>query len=76
MDSRTVPTLSLLAPLAVIAVVFLLFFREPAGGSRDVLMYTLGALTIMAKDVYGFYFGSSLGSRQKDRVLQEREPTP
>lgn len=58
--------LSVLAPLALVAVLFVLVFFEANPGGRDMLNIALGALITLAKDVYGFWFGSSLGSRLKD----------
>ena len=44
----------------------LLFVKFEEGGTHDLLMILLGALIVIVKDVYGFEFGSSRGSKDKD----------
>ena len=51
--------------------VALFIFNVPAD-SREYLIYILGALTVIAKDVYSFEFGSSRGSKDKDTLLAEK----
>jgi hypothetical protein len=61
--------LAVLAPAAVVLIALLLIFVSvPEGQGRDILMMLLGALVAMAKDVYGFEFGSSRGSREKGQA--------
>lgn len=61
--------LAVLAPVAVVIIAILLVFVPvPEGQGHDILMMLLGALVAMAKDVYGFEFGSSRGSREKDQA--------
>jgi hypothetical protein len=60
--------LALLAPIAVVLIaVLLVFVPITDANTREMLMMLVGALVVMAKDVYGFEFGSSRGSRDKDR---------
>lgn len=47
----------------------LIFVQIPEGPARDVLLILSGALVTIVKDVYGFEFGSSRGSKEKDGVL-------
>lgn len=59
--------LALLAPVAVVVIALLLVTGyTPAPETREWLTILLSALVLMAKDVYGFEFGSSRGSRNKD----------
>lgn len=60
--------LALLAPIAVVLIaVLLVFVPITDANTREMLMMLVGALVVMAKDVYGFEFGSSRGSRDKDQ---------
>jgi hypothetical protein len=47
----------------------LLVRRIPEGPTRDILLILSGALVAIAKDVYGFEFGSSRGSEVKTEQL-------
>lgn len=54
---------------------FLMFDSSPVEPSRkDILVYVLGALTAISTQVISYYFGSSVGSKDKsaqlDRVLK------
>lgn len=54
----------------LVATILLVFFVEvPAGPARDILLLLAGALIAIVKDVYGFEFGSSAGSKNKDGIL-------
>ena len=56
--------LAYLSIIAFIGVMFALFkFSIPEGGTRDLIVFTLGHLTNIVKDVYGFEFGSSRGEQ-------------
>lgn len=41
----------------------------PADGMKDTFLILIGAAIAVFKDVYGYYFGSSAGSRAKDQAL-------
>jgi len=66
--------------LGVTAITFILFGilmfdSSPVEPSRkDILVYVLGALTAISTQVISYYFGSSIGSKDKsaqlDRVLK------
>ena len=54
---------------------FLMFDSSPVEPSRkDILVYVLGALTAISTQVISYYFGSSIGSKEKsaqlDRVIK------
>lgn len=53
----------------VALVLALLFVQLESGPARDVLLILAGGLVAIVKDVYGFEFGSSRGSKEKDAVL-------
>ena len=48
-----------------------LVFLAPdlSSGQRELLIYILGALTVLVKDVYAFEFGSSKGEQTKDKAM-------
>lgn len=51
---------------------FLLFDDSPVEPSRkDVLVYVLGALTAISTQVISYYFGSSVGSKEKSAQLDK-----
>lgn len=68
--------LALLAPVALIGVIGALSFAEPPKGSEQMLNIALGALIALANGVYGYYFGSSKGSRDKDVLLRKEDGKP
>lgn len=63
--------------LSVTAITFvlfgvLMFDRTPVEPSRkDILVYVLGALTAISTQVISYYFGSSIGSKDKSAQLDK-----
>jgi hypothetical protein len=63
--------------LGVTALTFILFGvlmfdRSPVEPSRkDILVYVLGALTAISTQVISYYFGSSIGSKEKSAQLEK-----
>lgn len=50
---------------------FLMFDSSPVEPSRkDILVYVLGALTAISTQVISYYFGSSIGSKNKSDQLE------
>ncbi|HLP97485.1 MAG TPA: hypothetical protein VK149_03470 [Sideroxyarcus sp.] len=48
-----------------------MFGESPVDPSRkDLLVYVLGALSTIATQVVAYYFGSSVGSKEKDAALK------
>lgn len=64
--------LAFLAVSGLIGIALVLFLSEVPEGAEEMLLMIIGALISRAGDVYAFYFGSSRGSKEKDRVLAER----
>ncbi len=64
-----------LAAFAVICfvglVVGVLQGIEPADGMKDTFLILVGAAIAVFKDIYGFYFGSSSGSRENQEALRK-----
>ena len=62
--------------ITIIALTFVLFGivmfdSSPVEPSRkDILIYVLGALTAIATQVIAYYFGSSVGSKEKSEELK------
>ncbi|WP_027367409.1 hypothetical protein [Desulfocurvibacter africanus] len=59
----------------VALILTLLFVQLEDGPARDVLLILAGGLVTIVKDVYGFEFGSSRGSKEKDVMLAGAVPT-
>ena len=52
------------------AVVTLIFIPIPPN-SKDILLVSIGALSSMCGQVYSFYFGSSTGSKEKSKTIED-----
>jgi hypothetical protein len=61
--------------LGVIALSFLLFgiliFIEVKTAAKDILIYILGVLSAAVTQILAYYFGSSQGSKEKTKEIQE-----
>ena len=68
---RHIPAaLALLAPLMLLTMIAILVWAPIADSvTRDLLNVALGAVISLCNQVYGFWFGSSHGSREKDSAL-------
>lgn len=44
---------------------------QPAEGMKDTFLILVGAAIAVFKDVYGYYFGSSSGSRENQEALRK-----
>jgi hypothetical protein len=49
--------------LGMVALCFLLFYREVPATSEKILLVILGALLAMVADIKSFYFGTSAGAK-------------
>ncbi len=47
--------------------------RSPEPTMRDGFWMLVGAIIATYKDVYGYYFGSSFGSKLKDKTIQDMQ---
>jgi hypothetical protein len=67
------PVLALgVVALTFILFGFLMFDTSPVEPSRkDILVYVLGALTAISTQVISYYFGSSIGSKDKSAQLDK-----
>ena len=61
--------------LGTVALSFILFavilFVPVDQSSKDIIIYVLGALTSAVTMILGYYFGSSVGSKDKSQQLDE-----
>ena len=61
--------------LGTVGLTFILYaviiFVDVDEQSKDILIYVLGALTSAVTMVLGYYFGSSMGSKEKDEKIKE-----
>ena len=61
--------------LSIVGLAFVLFymimFKGISGVEKDILIYVLGALTGFVGMVLSYYFGSSIGSHQKQERLDK-----
>ena len=61
--------------LGTVGLTFILYaviiFVDVDAESKDILVYVLGALTSAVTMVLGYYFGSSMGSKEKDGKIRE-----
>lgn len=67
------PVLALfVTALTFILFAVLMFDSSPVEPSRkDILVYVLGALTAISTQVISYYFGSSIGSKEKSAQLDK-----
>jgi uncharacterized membrane protein len=52
------------------ALFLVIIFVEVDPASKDILIYVLGTLSSAVTMVLGYYFGSSLSSKDKTKELQ------
>ena len=75
-DPNVHPLIKLVTPILALGTVgfsfilfVLFFFVEITQSNKDILIYILGSLNGAMVMVLGYYFGSSLGSKEKDSKL-------
>jgi len=65
---------SILAGVTVL-LTFILFglftFNNLEGTQKDIVIYILGVLSTISTQIYSFYFGSSVGSKEKTDILNK-----
>ena len=63
----------ILATIAVVSTFFLfgfLLFHEVTQTQKDVVLYLLGVLSSINAQIFSFYFGSSMGSKEKTEMIK------
>jgi hypothetical protein len=76
-DPNVHPLIKLVTPILALGTVgfsfalfLMFFFVEITASNKDILIYILGSLNGAMVMVLGYYFGSSLGSKEKDDKLK------
>lgn len=66
------PLLAIGTTLLTFALFFiLLFYSQALGeGKKDIILYILGVLSAIVTQIFSFYFGSSQGSNDKNKMLE------
>ena len=64
------PVLALGTVILAFALFLVIIFVEVDPASKDILIYVLGTLSSAVTMVLGYYFGSSLSSKDKTKELQ------
>lgn len=64
--------LAVTATSAFVALIFVLVIVEPPANVpfRDVLLVLVGTMVGLVKDVFGFFFGSSSGSKDANDAMK------
>ena len=66
---------NVLAGVTVI-LTFVLFYMFAQGNfegaKKDIVIYILGVLSTITTQIFAFYFGSSMGSKEKTEILKEK----
>jgi len=63
---------NILAGITVILTFVLFYFFAQGnfeGAKKDIVVYILGVLSTITTQIFAFYFGSSMGSKEKTEVL-------
>ena len=62
--------LGALVVIAFFAVIYLLIFNGVPAGNDNLLNISIGALLASFSTVVGYFYGSSLGSAEKNEILK------
>jgi hypothetical protein len=65
--------LSVLAVLTLGFCIYMVGFRVLQPSGHDAMLMLLGAVIAIAKDVYGYFFGSSAGSAAKNDIIANQQ---
>lgn len=66
------PYLALGTTLLTFGLFYMLIFqKESVEGNRDVILYVLGVLSAIVTQIFSYYFGSSLGSADKNQIISD-----
>ena len=66
------PLMAIITTLLTFALFFWVISGNEAldGGKKDIVLYILGALSAVTTQIFSFYFGSSQGSADKNKLIQ------
>ena len=71
LDKSVVPILALGTVSLAIMFIAILMFRDVPVDQQQMVIFALGFITSSAGQVLSFYFGSSQGSKDKNKEIQE-----
>ena len=71
LDKSVVPILALGTVTLAFLFIAILMFRDVPTDQQQMVIFALGFITSSAGQVLSFYFGSSQGSKDKNKELQE-----
>ena len=65
------PMLAMLTTTLTFLMFYLLIFKKLDGDKvdRDIVIYILGVLSAILSQIFSYYFGSSMGSAEKSRMI-------
>lgn len=71
LNKNLMPILALGTIFLILSLFFVLVFTPSVikAESKDVIIYILGALSAVLAQIYSYYFGSSIGSADKQKTL-------
>lgn len=73
LNKNLMPFLALGTIILVLALFFVLVFTPSVikSESKDVIIYILGVLSAVLTQIYSYYFGSSAGSAEKQKTINQ-----
>jgi len=73
LNKNLMPFLALGTIFVILALMFVLIFTPSVikAESKDVIIYILGVLSAVLTQIYSYYFGSSAGSAEKSKTLNQ-----
>lgn len=71
MDDKARNITGIAAILIAVFIIVMLFLRTIPDGNRDIAMVLLGSSMTWANSVFNFHFGSSDGSKRKDKKIKD-----
>lgn len=74
LSKNIVPMMAIVTTVLTFALFFWLLKDDGTtltGGKKDVVLYILGALSAITTQIFSFYFGSSQGSSDKNKIMEK-----
>lgn len=68
------PILALGTTLLTFSLFYILLFKKgllDESGTKEIVLYILGVLSAIVTQIFSFYFGSSLGSADKNKMISD-----
>lgn len=74
LSKNTSPILALGTTLLTFVLFYFLIFHNEdmeKNGTKEIVLYILGVLSAIVTQIFSFYFGSSVGSADKNKIIQD-----